>query len=244
MSGVVLVSEDRTRILCHECGRMFKNVASHSSQAHGIFKREYKDRHGLFSKEILVAPETRKIINTPNIAELGRKSQARESVEHRESRLANARSKRKAARLGRTKPQSRNQYQTCDVQIPERIRKQAQQQQVKVAMLSSESPTPRTLIASAIKYFGSWTAAKAVACQSTPNECNANLRWSSQAHVLFAFRAYHAIHGEYPYVSDLCRQKGLPTVYVLRRQFGSYSLNAVKTKLGWPVNLPGHRRKS
>ena len=240
-SGVMLASEDGTMLHCHECGRMFKNVGIHSARKHGVYEKEYKDKHELFRGIPVVAPETRKVIGTPANFARARKC---ESPQQKKSRLAKMVAKRKLSPHGSTKNASRNLYETCDVQIPKRIQREAEKQGVEISLLSSTVPTDQTLVSAAFRHSGSWNKAKMDASGKVATECDGRRLWNNQEKAISAFRAYYAIHQEYPFYSDLGEHTGLPPSCALKQLFGSYSLNAIKIKLGWPVNLRGHRRKA
>lgn len=47
-------------LICHECGRGWKQLATHLKGAHGILADEYRRAHGLALTERLVAPSVRK----------------------------------------------------------------------------------------------------------------------------------------------------------------------------------------
>jgi hypothetical protein len=60
---IPVIGERRTisddKLLCHICGKGFRNVGLHSYQTHGLSADEYKIEFGLIRGRGLVAPETR-----------------------------------------------------------------------------------------------------------------------------------------------------------------------------------------
>ena len=232
LSGVLLVSEDGTKMLCHECGRMFKSVGIHAARVHGVYEEEYKDCHGLFRKDALMAPKTREIIGNPKILELINKNiSARKRKSFSRAMVKNGRH----VRRGRTKNASRNLFARCDSQIVDAIKREAHKQNVDIAALTSLSPTPVQLVQAAGRWLGSWPQAKARASGKAAEQCNASFRWRTKEDALSGFRAYYARFQTYPNWSDLGRGV-LPSSPTIRKLFGTYSLNAIKKELGWPVN--------
>ncbi|WP_295804967.1 MucR family transcriptional regulator [uncultured Corynebacterium sp.] len=52
-----IIDGDDERILCHECGRMYKSLAAHAQMAHGMTAEEYRTAHGIPKRIALVSPE-------------------------------------------------------------------------------------------------------------------------------------------------------------------------------------------
>ena len=241
-SGVLLVSEDETKMHCHICGRMFKNVGSHSAKVHGIYEKEYKDINGLLRKDVLMAPETRNIVGYYNINLMDKRSA---EEKRRIFQDKDFRAQARTAPNGSSKSAHVNKFGGCASQVIFRMKVEAQRQKIEVSKLPIGPPTPKGLVHQAKRIFKTWAKAKAVASGQPLSKCNPGLRWHTKEDVLSAFKFYHETFGKYPYRSDLGRH-GLPGTGVLPRLFGVYSLNAIKRELGWP-EAPrggGHKRKS
>ena len=52
-----IIDGDDERILCHECGRMYKSLAAHVAITHEMTADEYREKHGIPQKIPLVSPE-------------------------------------------------------------------------------------------------------------------------------------------------------------------------------------------
>ena len=236
LSGVLLVSRDGTEMHCHECGRMFKNVGVHSAMTHGVYHREYKDRHGLFRQEVLAAPKTKARLGSPDIGRfVAHRFKSNDPATDRMRQAA------KTQTAGSSKTASRNVRATCLSQMKARMEAEAKKQGVSVERLRAYPPTPIDLIGDAVYVHTSWVKAKAAASGKNPSECSPYLTKQSQEDLLSAFRAYFLTYQAYPHVSDLGRN-GLPSTTTIRRVFGGASLNQLKRQLEWPVNPPGHPR--
>ena len=236
ISGVLLINEEETKMLCHECGRMFKNVGSHAAKKHGIYEKHYKDRHSLLRQTALVAPQTRLITGNPNISTMARSFNLKEGSSNHMKKMAKL---GKPVRRGLTKNEYLNRYAGCEIQIPERMKAEAERQGVALITLESVSPTPKLLVKHARRLYGTWAQAKAAISGESALRCGGLLKWSTQGQVLSAFKAYYAIHEIYPYCSDL-GINGLPHRGTLYRLFGDKKLNSIKRRLGWPVNPSGY----
>ena len=52
-----IIDGDDERILCHECGRMYKSLAAHAQMAHGMMAEDYRAAHGIPKRIALVSPK-------------------------------------------------------------------------------------------------------------------------------------------------------------------------------------------
>lgn len=52
-----IIDGDDERILCHECGRMYKSLAAHAQMAHGMTAEDYRAAHGIPKRIALVSPK-------------------------------------------------------------------------------------------------------------------------------------------------------------------------------------------
>lgn len=52
----ILDTDDDGLLICHECGKSWKHLATHLRRSHGIAAREYREAHGLPLTTPLVAP--------------------------------------------------------------------------------------------------------------------------------------------------------------------------------------------
>lgn len=57
--GTLLCTTDGNLVQCHVCGELFKDVASHSRQAHKIATKDYKLRFGLSNTTALISESER-----------------------------------------------------------------------------------------------------------------------------------------------------------------------------------------
>lgn len=55
----MLDTDNEGRLICHECGQGFHQLATHTHGAHGLTGRVYRTRHGLTSGTRLVSASTR-----------------------------------------------------------------------------------------------------------------------------------------------------------------------------------------
>ena len=62
---------DDERIVCHECGKMYRALGTHLMKAHGMTAAEYKQAHGLPRGMGLVAPETRRAQSLHALSQVG-----------------------------------------------------------------------------------------------------------------------------------------------------------------------------
>lgn len=61
-----LVQDSAGNYVCHICGKAFKKVLSHATQAHGITAQEYKRTFGLYSSKGILAPESKELARKRN----------------------------------------------------------------------------------------------------------------------------------------------------------------------------------
>lgn len=62
---------DDERIICHECGGLYRALAPHLIKAHDMTAAEYKQAHGLPRGMGLVAPETRRAKSLQALSHVG-----------------------------------------------------------------------------------------------------------------------------------------------------------------------------
>ncbi|MER7131316.1 Helicase associated domain protein [Streptosporangium saharense] len=56
--GQLTYTDDGTQVICHECGQEKRALGTHAWYAHQITAAEYRERHGLSTRQGLAAPET------------------------------------------------------------------------------------------------------------------------------------------------------------------------------------------
>lgn len=57
--GAILNTLDGELAQCHICGKMFKDIALHASQTHGVYSKEYKEKFGLSRTSSLLSEKER-----------------------------------------------------------------------------------------------------------------------------------------------------------------------------------------
>lgn len=62
---------DDERIICHECGKLYRALGTHLMKAHGMTAAEYKEAHGLPRGMGLIAPETRRAQSLHALSQVG-----------------------------------------------------------------------------------------------------------------------------------------------------------------------------
>lgn len=66
-----IITRGQDFVLCHECGKTFKTLGSHIRFTHEMTSDEYRDRHGLSSRDQLMCESLLEKIGTESAARIG-----------------------------------------------------------------------------------------------------------------------------------------------------------------------------
>ncbi|WP_051299637.1 MucR family transcriptional regulator [Arthrobacter castelli] len=58
------LTDENGRLVCHECGHTYRQLATHVKQTHGIHPAEYRQAHGLGATTRLIAPDVSEALST------------------------------------------------------------------------------------------------------------------------------------------------------------------------------------
>lgn len=225
LSGAMLSTLDGERVLCHECGGLFKHVGIHIVRKHGIGARAYKDKHSLLMRQSLLAPTLRR--------------QWRVNCAINFKGKAGKPDSKSAAHLGvqaRQKMGYVNSKGICPTQIHFRLLVAAARKKKSVAQLTIRD-TPRDLVDAMQHRWGSFNKGKRHLFAVDGNPQHRGIRWSKDG-ALEALVAWFKATGEFPHARDMTKANRLPSLSTLHT-VGIGTLNSAKQRLGWPVVKSG-----
>lgn len=126
--GVMSRGEDW--VLCHECGKTFKNLGSHLKATHHMTAADYRDAHGLASSDALMCDSMRRKIGKESTERIGTEAWAKFAARRDETigqtqKLAASAAKRAGARASHAVNAARNapgarewRCNVCGVVVP------------------------------------------------------------------------------------------------------------------------------
>lgn len=120
--GVLLQTDNRTLVMCHECGKWMRYINKTHLESHGLDKKQYCKKYGLFITNGLLSDEM-----SQSQAERGRQNILklnRENPEYAQQIRAEAGRRRKGqlrSQTGSDTVEYKNRYNTCERQIGYRL---------------------------------------------------------------------------------------------------------------------------
>lgn len=228
--GVVSYSKERDKVQCHVCGRLFKNVASHSRFTHELSASAYKTKFGLDQGTALVGEGTRQLLITAHkdTESFGLKWKTREDVrEHMKSMSDKA----DRSKNGRWSLERRNKHGLCPDQLIDKIKKL--ETKLGRRPTSKEYAKEYGSFQSIITVYGTWETAIEKAdlrTFSAEKSEHSNPDW-----LLDQLRFFYKKYGRTARTSD--GKRGLvPYHQIYHKVFGSF--NNARILAGVPVIIP------
>lgn len=231
--GVVSYSKEKDKVQCHICGRMFRNVGSHSALNHKISAEKYKEMIGLGQNTALVGEGTRTLLITahkdiPSFSQKGKSK--KQIVSHMKKMSKNGVTKGKGSRKSSWTLERRNEEGLCPDQLIDRI--------IKLTEKLGERPTAKQYaeeygsFSSIITVYGTWNKALEIAGIDTYTK-EKGMR-SDPQYLLENMRMFYQKYERTPRQSDM-RRGLLPNHQIYNKVFGT--LNRARQLAGIPVLL-------
>lgn len=209
--GAIRLDLDEDKILCHDCGAWFSNLAVHIAATHGKTAKEYKVEHGLTVKTSLVNEKLRIGMASRAFENTGRLNSSQHNWE---ASLALAHKARRSRRYV-----AANRAGHCMAQLLRDIRETAKylKRTPTISELYEHVGVSPSTIARA---FGGIAKALEVAGLSKRKPGERPGQFSRQQLLVFMERFYKR-EGRIPYPSD-SRRGLLPSRQTYKRHFGSW----------------------
>jgi len=225
--GVLTYSKDKDRVQCHICGRLYKNVGSHSKLTHGLTAREYKERTGLAQNTALVGEGTRAllIVAHKEIPSFSQRNKSKVDIRKHMKYMSDKANKKGVKRWSLER---RNKEGNCPDQLIDRI--------LKLKDKLGRRPTAKEYakeygsFQSIITVYGKWETALKFA--GIPLHSTERSIKSSREFLLEHMREFYKKYKRTPRTSDM-RRGLLPYHQIYCKVFGT--LNRARQEAGIPV---------
>lgn len=217
--GALLVTEDKTKLQCHICGKLFADVGTHARQAHKISVIEYREQFKLAKKTALLSEKERNARKQRFIDYLGTLS--KEELERRKQK-AIENWKHKGSYQPKISLETKNKRGSCPDQCLAKIKEVAD----KIGKVPSLNEFVKVCKTQKYKHwiidtFGSWNEAlKLLNYDVKEKDGLSNGRKYRDEELLGYLYSYYKMNKKVPTATDWKRNL-LPSKGTYIRHFGS-----------------------
>lgn len=231
--GVVTYNKEKDKVQCHICGRMYRNVGSHSHFTHRISAEKYKIMVGLTQSTVLVGEGTRTKLITAHkeIPSFSQQGKTKAQIKAHMKKMADKGVTRgKGSRKSGWTLERRNKEGLCPDQLIDRIQKLTEK--------LGERPSAKQYakeygsFQSVITVYGTWNKALEMAGIETYSK-ERGMR-VDRKYLLDHMRMFYQKYERTPRTSDM-RRGLLPYHQAYCKVFGT--LNKARQEAGVPVLL-------
>ena len=221
--GLMVCTQDGSKVLCHECGLVFEALSRHlRGRKHRLSPNEYRERHSLLYGQSLSSPrhqmacaarchEMRQLGLLKNGPPFGGGEQLAKTV------LA-----RRRSAAGRNSWQFRNKHDTCEAQLRARFLRIARQDGIRPADVKSS--TDAWFGQAVITHYGTWNLGKERLLKICIDELPPASRrgyWTRER-IVQAIQDWQGRYGRTPIGREFRARNGLPTNLAVAKIFGGF----------------------
>lgn len=233
--GVLSYNKEKDKVQCHLCGRLFRNVGSHSAFFHKLSASEYKIKTGLEQQTALVGEGTRNLLIAAHkeIPSFSQRGKSKKQIKAHMKKMSDkgSRKSKKQWTLER-----RNKHGNCPEQLVERIKKL--QEKLGRRPTAKEYAKEYGSFQSITTVYGKWEDALKIA--KIPLFSDEKAMRSDPDFLIEHMKQFYEKYGRSPRTSDM-RRGLLPYHQIYCKVFGT--LNNARQAAGIPVILMNGKYK-